>query len=67
MAYRKALLYPPFVDLLVIGFVGEREELVRKAAEVFLHRLGGKFGPGGSNPRAAFCGCCGPPRRQWQR
>ena len=40
MAYRKALLYPPFVDLLVIGFVGEREELVRKAAEAFLHRLG---------------------------
>lgn len=40
MAYRKALLYPPFVDLLVIGFVGEQEDLVRKAAEAFLRSLG---------------------------
>ncbi len=39
LAYRKALLYPPFVDLLVIGFVGVEESLTRKAAERFLHEL----------------------------
>ena len=64
MAYRKALLYPPFVDLLVIGFVGEREELVRKAAEAFLHRLGelaGREYPG--LPLRVLR----PSRRQWPK
>ncbi len=36
LLYRKALLYPPFSDLLVIGFVGEREDLTREAAGRFL-------------------------------
>lgn len=39
LAYRKALLYPPFVDLLVIGFVGAEEALTRQAAERFLREL----------------------------
>lgn len=39
IAYRRALLYPPFSDLLLIGFVGEKEVPVRKGAEVFLQRL----------------------------
>lgn len=39
LAYRKALLYPPFVDLLVIGFVGGEETLTRRAAERFLQEL----------------------------
>ena len=34
--FRQALLYPPFVDILVIGFVGEKEALVRQGAETFL-------------------------------
>ncbi len=38
-AYRQALLYPPFVDLLVIGFVGTRESLVKEASEAFLRSL----------------------------
>lgn len=38
-AYRQALLYPPFVDLLVIGFVGVRESLVKEASETFLQML----------------------------
>lgn len=38
--YRKVLLYPPFVDLLVIGFVGVEEALTRQAAERFLQELG---------------------------
>lgn len=40
LAYRKALLYPPFVDLLVIGFVGNEDKLTRQAAERFLLELG---------------------------
>lgn len=40
LAYRKALMYPPFVDLLVIGFVGGEDKLTRLAAERFLHELG---------------------------
>ncbi len=36
LLYRKALLYPPFVDLLVIGFVGEKEGVVKAGAERFL-------------------------------
>lgn len=39
LTYRKALLYPPFVDLLVIGFVGAEEALTRQAAERFLREL----------------------------
>ncbi len=38
-AYRQALLYPPFVDLLVVGFVGVEEALVKGAADAFLHML----------------------------
>ncbi len=37
--FRQAMLYPPFVDILVIGFVGEREALVREGAEAFLRSL----------------------------
>ncbi len=40
MGFRQAMLYPPFVDLLIIGFVGVRESLVRGAAETFLRMLG---------------------------
>ena len=40
LLFRRAMLYPPFVDLLVIGFVGEMEPLVRESAETFLRRLG---------------------------
>lgn len=39
--YRKALLYPPFVDLLVIGFVGEQEQAVKAAANHFLSMFTG--------------------------
>ena len=39
LAYRKALMYPPFVDLLVIGFVGGEDKLTRLAAERFLQEL----------------------------
>lgn len=38
--FRRALLYPPFADLLVIGFVGSREALVKKSAEYYLTRVG---------------------------
>ena len=38
--FRQAMLYPPFVDILVIGFVGEKEPLVRQGANAFLHLLG---------------------------
>ena len=37
--YRQAMLYPPFVDILVIGFVGEKESLVHQGAELFLRML----------------------------
>lgn len=40
LAYRKALMYPPFVDLLVIGFIGGEDKLTRLAAERFLYELG---------------------------
>ena len=33
------MLYPPFVDILVIGFVGEKESLVHQGAELFLRML----------------------------
>lgn len=39
-AFRQALLYPPFVDLLVIGFVGQQEQKVREAAFLFLEMIG---------------------------
>ena len=38
--YRKAMLYPPFADLVTVGFVGKSEETVRQAGERFLHYLG---------------------------
>lgn len=41
LAYRKALLYPPYVDLMVVGFVGGEDQLTRQAAERFLENLGG--------------------------
>ena len=33
---RRAMLYPPFADLCVVGFVGTAELLVREAANSFL-------------------------------
>lgn len=39
IAFRQAMLYPPFVDILVIGFVGEKELVVKQAAEMFLRIL----------------------------
>ena len=33
------MLYPPFSDILQIGFVGEKEPVVREAAEFFSMRL----------------------------
>ncbi len=36
LLYRKALLYPPFADLLVVGFVGTQESLVEAASGRFL-------------------------------
>ncbi len=39
LAYRRALLYPPFVDLLVVGFVGGDEKLTRGASRRFLQEL----------------------------
>ncbi len=37
--YRKAMLYPPFVDLLLIVAVGENEQKVKQATELFLEKL----------------------------
>ena len=39
IAFRQAMLYPPFVDILVMGFVGEKESLVKQGAETFLRLL----------------------------
>lgn len=39
LLFRQAMLYPPFVDLLVVGFVGTAEALVRNAAERFFQML----------------------------
>lgn len=36
---RKAMLYPPFADLCMVGFVGSRDEEVSRAAGNFLERL----------------------------
>ena len=38
--FRKALLYPPFVDLCVIGFSGTNEKKIRQSANIFLHMIG---------------------------
>lgn len=40
ISFRKAMLYPPFADLLVIGFVGASESKVKNAAEEFTAMLG---------------------------
>lgn len=37
--FRQAMLYPPFVDILVIGFVGEKEMVVKQGANMFLRLL----------------------------
>ncbi len=37
---RKAMLYPPFSDICIVGFVGVREEMVQKASQEFLLRFG---------------------------
>lgn len=37
--FRRAMLYPPFSDILQIGFVGEKEDTVRLAAETFSAKL----------------------------
>lgn len=37
--FRKALLYPPFSDILVVGFVGENENEVRNGSLWLLNRL----------------------------
>ncbi len=39
IAIRKAMLYPPFSDICMIGFVGTAEDRVRKASAVFLSML----------------------------
>ena len=41
--FRRAMLYPPFADLLQIGFVGEKEDTVRAAAEHFSALLAETF------------------------
>lgn len=33
---RKAMLYPPFADICLVGFVGEKQHLALKAANAFL-------------------------------
>ncbi len=37
--FRQTMLYPPFVDILVIGFVGEKETAVKQGADMFLRLL----------------------------
>ncbi len=39
ISFRRAMLYPPFADLLVVGFVGAGERLVKQGAETFLKML----------------------------
>jgi primosomal protein N' (replication factor Y) len=39
IAYRKAMLYPPFADLVTVGFVGASEAQVQQAGAKFLTRL----------------------------
>ncbi len=38
--FRKAMLYPPFADIAVIGFIGEEEYRVANASRLFLEILG---------------------------
>jgi len=37
--FRKAMLYPPYVDILVVAFVGENEEQTHSASRFFLNSL----------------------------
>ncbi|HEX3038413.1 MAG TPA: primosomal protein N' [Oscillospiraceae bacterium] len=37
--FRKMMLYPPFVDIIVVGFVGANESKVRNASNTFLGLL----------------------------
>lgn len=39
IALRKSLLYPPFVDICLIGFIGSKQDLVKKASEYFLNNV----------------------------
>lgn len=39
ISLRKTMLYPPFSDIGVIGFIGEEEEKTLQAAELFFKRL----------------------------
>ena len=39
IALRKTMLYPPFVDICMIGFVGSSQDKVRQASEAFLKML----------------------------
>ncbi len=39
IAYRFAMLYPPYVDIIMIGFVGEDEARVKLSSEYFLYEL----------------------------
>ena len=39
IAYRKGMLYPPFADIVTVGFVGDREQAVQRAAVRFLEML----------------------------
>ena len=39
ISLRRAMLYPPFVDICMIGFVGQQEGKVREASAAFLARL----------------------------
>lgn len=39
ISIRKAMLYPPFVDICFIGFVGKDEGITEKAAKTFLGNL----------------------------
>ena len=43
---RKAMLYPPFADLCVVGFSGQQEENVEQAARYF-HQRADRLTPGG--------------------
>ncbi len=36
---RKSLLYPPFVDICLVGFIGQKQDLTKKASEYFLKTM----------------------------
>ena len=44
--FRKAMLYPPFADLAVVGFIGQSEEKTRAASLFFLRLLEGEAARG---------------------